>query len=110
MTTWIFQCNPDHYDIDGLLASGTREILYAANQQAATMRAGDTVYVWRSQGKQKSVSGIVAKGRLLDVPSSRPDAGPGRDYWVDEAKASESQSRVSLRIDEVANKREVILR
>lgn len=110
MTTWIFQCNPDHYDIDGLLASDTRDISFSANQRASLMRAGEIVYIWRSQGKGNAVAGIVAKGHLLDTPSARRNTEPDKQYWVDEARANDMQSRVGLRIDEVANKKEVIQR
>lgn len=110
MTTWIFQCNPDHYDIDGLLASGTTDILYAANQNQSRMSPGDTVYLWRSQGKKKAVAGIIAKGRLIDTPSERPDTGPGLEFWVDPLNARASRLRVAMRVDEVANKKEVIQR
>jgi predicted GIY-YIG superfamily endonuclease len=110
LTTWIFQCNPDHYDIDGLLASETRDILFSANQRASLMRAGDIVFIWRSQGKRNAVAGIVAKGHLLDTPSARPDVGPDQQFWVDKTRADTNQPRVKLRIDDVANKREVIQR
>lgn len=74
------------------------------------MRPDDTVYIWRSQGKQKTVAGIVAKGHLLDTASIRPDSEPGKLFWVDETLANSNEPRVRLRIDDVANKREVIHR
>lgn len=110
VTAWIFQCNPDHYDIDGLLAMETKEILYAANQSAGRMARGDTVYIWRSQGKQKAVAGIVAKGRLLDSASERADDGSGSEFWIDPSNANLRQRRVGLSIEEIANKKEVIQR
>lgn len=110
VTAWIFQCNPDSYDIDGLLASETKEILFAANQNVGRMALGDIVYIWRSQGKQKAVAGIVAKGRLLDSPRERADDGSGREFWIDPTKAKLRQRRVGLRIEEIANKKEVIQR
>lgn len=110
MTAWIFQCNPDHYDIDGLLATETKEILYAANQSPGRMAQGDTVYIWRSQGKQKAVAGIVAKGRLLGSASERADDGSGSAFWIDPSDANVRKSRVGLKIEEVANEKEVIQR
>ena len=50
MTAWIFQCNPDYFDVDGLLATETREFLFSANQNSSQMLPGDKVYLWRSQG------------------------------------------------------------
>lgn len=110
VAAWIFQCNPDHYDIDGLLATETKEILYAANQSAGRMAPGDIVYIWRSQGKQKAVAGIVAKGRLLDSASDRADDGAGSEFWIEPSKANLRQRRVGLSIEEIANKKEVIQR
>jgi len=74
------------------------------------MSPGDTVYLWRSQGKKKAAAGIIAKGKLIDTPSERPDTGPGLEYWVDPSNARASRLRVALRVDEVANKKEVIQR
>lgn len=54
MTAWIFQCNPDYFDVDGLLATETREFLFSANQNSLQMLPGDKVYLWRSQGEKKS--------------------------------------------------------
>jgi len=68
------------------------------------------VFIWRSQGKRNAVAGIVAKGHLLDTPSARPDVGPDQQFWVDKTRADTNQPRVKLRIDDVANKREVIQR
>ncbi|MEO1951785.1 EVE domain-containing protein [Thioclava sp.] len=110
MATWIFQCNPDHYDIDGLLASSTRDILFAANQNASRMSPGDAVYVWRSKGKKRAEAGIVAKGRLTDRPRARPDTGAGSEFWVNPVGARESRPRVSLHIEEIANRKEIIQR
>ena len=110
MTTWIFQCNPDHYNIDQLLASNTREILFAANQNARKMTPGDTVYLWRSQGKEKAIAGIVAKGKMVASPIETADDGPDRIFWKDQSSASERRLRTKVRIDEVANKKEVIQR
>ena len=88
----------------------TKEILYAANQSASRMARGDTVYIWRSQGKQKAVAGIVAKGRLLDSASERADDGSGSEFWIDPSNANLRQRRVGLSIEEIANKKEVIQR
>ncbi len=110
MTTWIFQCNPDIFDVDKLLNDGVNAVLFAANQNANRMQVGDRVYIWRSQGKDKAVAGIVAKGVLLDRPSVREDDSAGRKYWRDSKNATAQTSRVSLRIDEVANKKEVLQR
>ncbi|WP_170367825.1 EVE domain-containing protein [Ruegeria arenilitoris] len=110
MNTWIFQTNPDHYDVDSLLASPIRIILFTARQGASRMMPGDTVYLWRSKGKSGAVSGIIAKGRLLDTPSMRVDDSEGSQFWINPAEAKEPGMRIKLQIEEVANKKEIIQR
>ncbi|MCT4373258.1 EVE domain-containing protein [Yangia mangrovi] len=110
MATWIFQCNPDIFDVDKLLNEGVSVFLFAAKQNAKRMQDGDRFYLWRSQGKGKSVAGVVAKGVLLDRPKVREDDSAGRKYWRDPKNATAQTSRVSVRIDEVANKKGVLQR
>ncbi len=60
--TWIFQGNPDAFDIDGYLAAGLDRITWGMRQRSAEVRVGDRVYIWRAAGAQKADSGIIASG------------------------------------------------
>ncbi|WP_170582926.1 EVE domain-containing protein [Ruegeria arenilitoris] len=110
LPSWIFQCNPDQYDIDGLLASEAREVLFAARQNSSRMLQGDTVFIWRAKGKRNASSGIVARGHLLDTPRERIDDSPGSTFWTNPSDANTRQMRVRLHVSQVANKKEIIQR
>lgn len=107
---WIFQANPDHFDIDGYLAGGAQELLYTVSRNGREMQPGDQVFIWRAQGRAKAVSGVIAEGTLLETPAVQPDTSLGEPYWVDRERAREPAMRVRMSINRVANKRQVIRR
>lgn len=74
------------------------------------MARGDTVYLWRSQGKEKVVAGIVAKAHIEESPRKRPDAGPGRAFSIGQSASDQNRSHVLIRIDRKANAKEVLKR
>lgn len=111
MTTWIFQGNPDEFDIDGYLASRPPQIVWLVTRYASEMSVGDRVYLWRNQGKQKAIAGIVAEGVIASTPELRVEDSYGTAFWKEKnARASAPQIRVALRPIKVATKREVIRR
>ncbi len=62
MQTWIFQANPDRFDIDRFLDEGPDETLWLVRRQGHQMQIGDQVFIWRSAGKDHASSGIVLRG------------------------------------------------
>lgn len=42
MTSWIFQANPDTYDIDAVLEAGLTDLLFSAAQNSSKMRPGES--------------------------------------------------------------------
>ena len=92
MRTWIFQGNPNKFDIDGYLAVGTSEITWLVRQYSSEIKPGDVVYIWRSSGGSKgkaavsslegpsSLSPITLRMTLLPLPSGcamfRPERVP----------------------------------
>jgi hypothetical protein len=68
MTTWIFQDNPDRFDISGYLASAGERIAWLVNQSRNQIKPGDQVFLWRALGSGKhGLAGIVAEC-LVDSP------------------------------------------
>lgn len=63
---WIFQANPDRYEIDGALRE-LDEIWWRVPQYTDEIHIGDRVVVWRSG----SDSGVVGLGRVLSEPAER---------------------------------------
>jgi len=55
MGTWIFQGNPDDYDIDGYLGSRPAQLVWLVTRYASEIIIGDRVYLWRNQGKQGAI-------------------------------------------------------
>jgi hypothetical protein len=54
MQTWIFQGNPDDYDIDGYLNSRPAQLDWLVTRYASEIAVGDRVYLWRKQGNPAS--------------------------------------------------------
>jgi len=78
MTAWIFQCNPDSYDLPGALRESSVET-WLANQNRSEIKPGDTVYLWET-GKQ---SGILAVATVLSDPAMMPQSSKMQNItWV----------------------------
>jgi hypothetical protein len=62
--TWIFQGNPDEFDLDG-------QVPWLVTRYAAEIAVGDPVYLWRNQKTQRAIaggSGIVIAAPAMRVP------------------------------------------
>jgi hypothetical protein len=91
-SAWLFQGNPDKFDVDGYLASRT-EFCWTVNQHRKLIKAGDRVYIWRS-GKD---AGIVAVAQAISNVALLPD--DAREFWrgVSEESSGPTQ-RVRLKL------------
>ena len=47
--TWIFQCNPDRFDIEAYLKQSSGELSWLVTRYKSGIKIGDTVYLWRSE-------------------------------------------------------------
>lgn len=73
------------------------------------MAIGDRVYLWRNQGKQGAIAGIVAEAIVTAAPELRGEDPEGTRFWrVEGPRATAPQIRAVLRLVKVANTREVI--
>jgi hypothetical protein len=79
MRTWIFQGNPAVFDIEGYLAASSGLITWTVARYAEQISAGDTVYIWQSQGHDAA--------RASNLEQSRAAwGGPGEwDEFFDRA-------------------------
>ena len=97
MNYWLFQGNPDTFDVDSYIAANA-EISWTIGQAhlAPEMEIGDEVYLWRASGVKRGDAGIVAAGTITSKPVVRPDeiAAP---YWK-HGDASKPRLRVGLEI------------
>jgi hypothetical protein len=110
MTTWIFQANPDTFDIDGYLAA-TDTITWVVRQThlARNIIEGDLVFLWKAAGKSKSDSGVIASARVIESPTVCEDDQSSLKFWRVQPEVS-SQLRVKMRVERRANAKEIIQR
>src|SRR5262245_18711481 len=111
MQTWIFQCNPDDFDVEGYLASRPAEVVWLVTRYPHEIGVGDRVYIWRNQGTRQATSGVIAEAVVIAAPQLRPEAEDAVRFWRTEGPRSDTpQVRALLRLVKIANNREVIRR
>ena len=104
---WIFQCNPDRFDIDGYLKQNTGELSWLVARYAADIKIGDTVYLWRSGDD----AGLVGEAEVAGPVEARPEDLEAISFWKGGDEGQEPANRVRLRLRRIANrKREVVRR
>jgi 5-methylcytosine-specific restriction enzyme B len=98
--TWIFQSNPQYYDLPGALAALDR-FTWSVRQRAKDMHVGDTVYLWEA-GKE---AGILAVAIITGEPQIRSADALDRSFYRDNAQIKNDEQRVPLRIERVLAQR-----
>ena len=68
MRTWIFQGNPEVFDIEGYLAASSGLITWTVARYANQISPGDSVYIWQSKGDGSTQAGILAEGTITEHP------------------------------------------
>lgn len=94
-SAWLFQGNPEKFDVDGYLASRV-EFCWTVNQHRKLIKAGDRVYIWRS-GKN---AGIVAVAQAISNVALLAD--DAREFWRgvgDEASGPTQRVKLKLLIN-----------
>jgi hypothetical protein len=61
MNTWIFQGNPDRFDVDAYLATWPNPVFWLVTRQANEMLLGDRVFLWRNEGPAKRYRASLLK-------------------------------------------------
>jgi hypothetical protein len=97
---WLFQANPDYYDLAGALAA-LKEQTWLVSAYRNEIREGNTVYLWES-GSQ---GGLVGSATVIAEPTQRAFAEPEAPYIRNADKFAGIQWRALLRIDRVFEKR-----
>ena len=109
--TWLFQAQPQSFDIDGFLATQPTEFLWLARQHAADILPGDRVFIWRAiGGGDLTKSGVIAEGQVVASATQRPEDPASVSFWRDPTDAIGPQMRVQLRLLRVADLRQVLRR
>lgn len=93
---WIFQANPQLYDIDTALTK-LDVIHWKVPQHAGEMRPGDKAVIWRSG----SDAGIVAIGVVLERPRVMSALPEEERYWTGGEGDVRGETRVPIRLTAV---------
>lgn len=82
MNTWIFQGNPEFFDINNYVKN-LRYIWWALRQKGYRdeIKINDVVFMWRSDGEERRTGGILAKTRVIGLPQERPNDEDNKEYW-----------------------------
>jgi hypothetical protein len=107
--TWIFQANPNRFNIDAYVAARPSENEWLVTRFKDQITPGDRVYLWRAGGKEKGQAGVFAEARVITPVRPITDDGPA-DWWTDPADAAIPANRVRIALVRVANKKNTLKR
>lgn len=96
MRTWIFQANPNKYQIHESLQLEKKEY-WNLRQHAKAVHAGDRVLIWIC-GK---AAGIYAVGKVLTEPAIRPDSAVGLSYWITKRDGRQPMARALVEYNKI---------
>lgn len=109
--TWIFQANPDHFDLDGFLASQPSQFTWLVRKYKTKILPGHRVFLWQALGSGAvAESGIVAETEVVQPVAPRTDDRLSAPYWRIPDKAMTTDDRTILKLVRVANKSEILRR
>ena len=109
--TWLFQAQPQSFDIDGFLATQPTEFAWLARQHAADILSGDRVFIWRAIGvDDRAKSGVIAEARVIVGAAQRPEDPASLPFWRGTADAADAQMRVRVRLLRTAERGQVLQR
>lgn len=97
---WIFQGNPNQFDIDDYLSRYTQLIYWHTNRYVKDIAVGDRVFIWRAGAE----AGAIAAGYIVEAPTparyvKHPEA-LGDDLWVAE-KADLEALKTGIQLHEI---------
>jgi len=106
MTAWIFQGNPDQFDVQAYVRPGARAV-WTVNQEhyAPLMRVGDRVFIWQSAGAKRGPSGVVATATICELPRIRAEDPAALALWRGPRQERTEQLRVGLEFGPNAGQR-----
>ncbi|MGX7005677.1 HNH endonuclease [Caballeronia sp. KNU42] len=110
MKSWIFQANPERFDLESFFATRPSVLTWTVSRQADQMRIGDRVYIWRAAAGEKDKAGVIAEAVVCSSVALIASDTIGAGFWLDESEAQLESERVWLKIIRVASPREQIRR
>lgn len=97
---WIFQGNPDRYDIDNYISQSPDYIYWHTPRYYHEIAINETVFIWRAGNN----SGVIAIGKVAESPVAAnevqyPDL-LGRNFWIEE-NAADTDFKTGVSLEEV---------
>ena len=105
MNTWIFQGNPDKFNIDEYLRR-TKDIYWSVTQpkHQNEIKVDDLVYIWRAKGSKNAISGIVAFGVVIEEGKPREEVKNKLvlydELWQEDFREA-SQIKAGIKLKEI---------
>ena len=94
---WIFQANPNRFDIlNALSDTSYNKDTWLVNQYQNEIKAGDTALIWMSGTKD---GGIYAVGEVLTNPMVIHDNPETDKYWLSEDDRGKEKLRVNIKFN-----------
>lgn len=95
--TWIFQGNPNRFDIDEYLSQYPVLIYWRTNRYKKLIEIGDQVFIWRAG----SNAGVIAEGEVVEIPilenEVRYPEALGNELWrTTESHVNELKTGIRL--------------
>lgn len=95
MKWWIFQANPDYYNIDAAMGDPNLATIWwqtPEKQKPEQIRRDHIVLMWRSGGKKRTGAGVVGIGRVV-TRSSLHGIDPAEEPYILRAQKVRSQTK-----------------
>ena len=103
MNYWLFQGNPDQFDVNGYLQKSD-QIYWSVTvkKYQREISLGDIVFLWRAQGKKRTASGVVAKATVIE--ECKPKSDLNNPTWLydelwNKGSSEKSDIKVGLRVE-----------
>lgn len=100
---WVFQGNPDHFDVDEYLSCCPQLIYWRTRQHKRQIHLGDRAFIWRS-GRPRKTSGAIAIGRIVELPKPAREVDHpevlGDDLWI-ATEADPDETTTGIRLEDV---------
>ncbi len=93
---WVFQANPEYYDIETSLKE-LSDMTWLVKQQTGKIHLGDKVFIWES-GKQ---AGVLAVGSVTSEPAEIDEVAAMAKYTHDTNLGAKKELRCHVHVDYV---------
>ena len=100
MATWVFQGNPEMFDVDDYVARYPELVYWRTPRYAKQISIGDRAFLWRAGPN----AGAIAVGTVVEAPTRastvlHPEA-LGSDLWRTVAPDA-NEPKTGIHLDEV---------